>query len=112
MLVFSSAKRFLGLVCPFLTNEPLQLSLLDKSFYLLLQVIVVGCIMTVIMVEPIVLFSRPFARVSLQLAKECQGSCVLDLHQDLINQGVQRCEACESSGGRLRASIFLSFSCP
>ena len=80
MLVFSPAKRFLGLVCPFLTNEPLQLSLLDKSFYLLLQVIVVKCIMTVIAVEPIVLVSRSFARVSPQLAREWQGFCILDMH--------------------------------
>ena len=36
--------------------------------------------MTVVVVETTVLVSRPFARVSLQLAGECQGSFVLDLH--------------------------------
>ena len=68
--------------------------------------------MTVVEVETTVLVSRPFARVSLQLAKECQGSFILDLHQDLINWGVQRCEAYESFDGRLRAFIFPSISCP
>ena len=65
-----------------------------------------------IVVETTVLVSRPLTRVSLQLAKECRGSFVFDLHQDLINRGVQRGEACESSGGRLRVSIFLSISYP
>ena len=36
--------------------------------------------MIVIVMEMTILVSRPFARVSLQLAKECQGSFVLDLH--------------------------------
>jgi len=44
--------------------------------------------MTMIMMETAVLVSRPLAGVSLQLARECQGSFVLDLHQDLINWGV------------------------
>ena len=69
--------------------------------------------MDMIMVETVVLVSRPLARVPLQLARECQGSFVLDLHQDLINRGVQRGEACESSSERLGASIFpFTSSCP
>ena len=36
--------------------------------------------MIVVVVETTVLVSRSFVRVSLQLAKECQGSFVLDLH--------------------------------
>ena len=64
---------------PFLPNEPLQLSLPNKSFYLLLQVITFGHIVVVIAVEMAVLVSRSFAGVTFQLAKECQGSFVLDL---------------------------------
>ena len=68
--------------------------------------------MAVIVVEMAILFYRPLARVSLQLDRECQGPFVLDMHQDLINQGVQKGEACESSSLRLGASIFPSISCP
>ena len=68
--------------------------------------------MTVVTVETTVLVSIPFTRVSLQLAREHQGSFILDLHQDLINWGVQRGEACEPSSGRLRVPIFPSISCP
>ena len=65
--------------------------------------------MAMIAEETAVLVSKPFARISLQLAKECQGSFVLDLLQDLINQGVQRGEACKSScEGLERLSSLLS----
>ena len=66
--------------------------------------------MTVVVVEATIFVSRPLARVFLQLARECQGSFILDLHQDLINWGVQWGEACEPFGGRLRAPIILSIS--
>ena len=62
--------------------------------------------------ETTVLVSGPLAKVSLQLAREHQGSFILDLHQNLINLGVQQGEACEPSGGRLRAPIFPSISYP
>ena len=42
-------------ICPLLTNKPLQFPLSYKSFYLLLQIVVVDCVMSVIMVEPEVL---------------------------------------------------------
>ena len=45
--------------------------------------------MTVVTVETTVLVSGPLSRVSLWLAKKCQGSFNLDLHQDLISRGVQ-----------------------
>ena len=112
MLVFPPGKLLLGLVSPFLTNEPLQLPLPDKSFYLLLQVVAVECIMTMIAVDVVVLVFGPLVRVSLQFARECQGFFVLDQHQDLINQGVQWGEACESLSGRFKASIFSSVSRP
>ena len=47
-----------------LIDEPLQLSLPDESFNLLLQVIVIGCVMTVVSVEAAVLVSRPLIRIS------------------------------------------------
>ena len=50
-LVLLSRNLLLWWVCSFLADEPLQLSLSDKSFYLLLQVVVVRCVMTVVMVE-------------------------------------------------------------
>ena len=101
----------LGLFRPFLTNEPLQLPLPDESFYLL-EIVALGCVVAVIAVETVVLVSRPFAGVSLQLAYECQGPFVLDLYQDLINRGVHRGEACDPSDWRLGASVFPSISCP
>ena len=112
MLVFSPGGLSLGLFCPFLANEPLQLPLPDESFYLLLQVKAFGRVVAVIVMETAVLVSRPLAEVSLQLAKECQGPFVLDLHQDLIDRGVQGGEAYESSYRRLGASILPFISCP
>ena len=44
--------------------------------------------MTVVAVETTVLVFGSLVRVSLQLARECQGTFVLDLHQDLVNRGV------------------------
>ena len=61
-----------------LVDEPFQLSLLNESFNLLLQVIAVGYVMIVVTVEVAVLISRPLIRISLQLAKKGQGSFVLD----------------------------------
>ena len=88
MLVFPPGRLLLGRVCLFFIDEPLQLFLLDKSFYLLLQVIAVGCIVTVITVEMTIFVFGRLAKVSLQLAKERQGSFIFDLHQDLINWGI------------------------
>ena len=51
MLVLSLGNLFLWWVCSFLVDKPLQFSLSDKSFYLLLQVIAVKCVMTVITVK-------------------------------------------------------------
>ena len=54
-LIFFSGRLSLGLLCPFLTDEPLQLPLPDDSFYLLLQVIAFGSVVTVIAVETVIL---------------------------------------------------------
>ena len=85
MLVFSPGGLSLGLFCPFLANEPLQLPLPDESFYLLLQIIAFGRVMAVIAVETVVLIPRPLAGISFQIARECQSPFILDLHQYLIN---------------------------
>ena len=96
----------------FFTDESLQLSLSNKSFYLLFQVIVVDCVMTVVIVEVAILVSGPFIGISLQLAGKFQGSFVFDLHQDLVDRGSQRGEACEPLCGGLGMLVILSFSGP
>ena len=70
MLVLSSGNLFLWWVRSFLIDEPPQLSLSDKSFYLLLQVVIVRCIMTVITVKTAVLIFGPLTEVSLQLTRK------------------------------------------
>ena len=65
MLVLSLGNLFLWWVCSFLVDKPLQFSLSDKSFYLLLQVIAVKCVMIVITVKAAVLISGPLIGVSL-----------------------------------------------
>ena len=67
-------------VHPLLADEPLQLSLSDKGFNLVLQIVTVSCVMAVITVESAILVSRPLIRVSIQLAEKGQGSFVLNLH--------------------------------
>ena len=87
MLIVSLGNLLLKWVHSLPVDEPLQLSLPDESFDLLLQVITVGCVMIVFMVETTILVSRPLIRISLQLARKGQGSFVLDLHQDLVDRG-------------------------
>ena len=99
MLVLSSGNLFLWWVHPFLVDEPLQLPLSDKSFYLLLQVVAIGCVITVVTMKVVILVSGPLIGISLQLVGKCQGSFVFYLHQDLVNRGRQRGEACNLSWG-------------
>ena len=47
------------------------------------------------MVEVAVLVFGSLIGISFQLAGKCQDSFVFDLHQDLVNWGSQRGEACE-----------------
>ena len=51
MLIFPSRGLLLGWIRSLLADEPLQLSLSDKSFNLLLQVVTVSRVMAVITVE-------------------------------------------------------------
>ena len=70
MLVFSSGSLLLGWICSFLADKPLQLSLSNKGFNLLLQVIAASGVIAVITVETAIFVSRPFIRISLQLTGE------------------------------------------
>ena len=70
MLVFSSRSLLLGWICSFLADKTLQLSLSDKGFNLLLQVVTISGVMAVITVEAAIFVFRPFIRISLQLAGE------------------------------------------
>ena len=85
MLIFSSESLLLGWIRSLLANEPLQLSLPDKGFNLLLQVVAVNSVMAVITMEAAVLVSRPLIKIPLQLAEKVQGSFILDLHQNLVD---------------------------
>ena len=80
MLILLSGSLLLRWIRSLLVDESLQLSLPDKGFNLLLQVIAVSGVMAVITVEAAILVSRPFIRISLQLAKKGQGSFVFNLH--------------------------------
>ena len=87
MLIVSSGNLLLKWVRSFPVDEPLQLSLPDESFDLLFQVITVGYVMIVFMVETAILVSRPLIRISFQFVGKGQGSFVLNLHQDLADRG-------------------------
>ena len=89
MLVFPSGSLLLRWICPLLDDEPLQFPLPDKGFNLLLQVVAVSYVMAVITVEATVLIPRPFIKISLQLAEKDHGSFILNLHQNLVDQGSQ-----------------------
>ena len=102
----------LGLVCSSLTNEPLQLSLSYESFYLLFQIVAIGCMMSVVMVEAIVLIPWHLAGISFQFTGKHQRFFVFNLYQDLIDQGSQGGETCELPSGGLRTSVFPPFSSP
>ena len=55
----------MGWICSFLADKPLQLSLSDKGFNLLLQVVTISGVMAVITVEAAIFIFRPFIRISL-----------------------------------------------
>ena len=57
-------------VHPLLADEPLQLSLSNKGFNLLLQVVTVNYVLVVVTVELAILVSGPLIKVSFQLSGE------------------------------------------
>ena len=65
MLVLRTGNLLLWWVRSFLADEPLQLPLSDESFYLLLQVVEVKCVMVMITIKAAVLVSRLLIGVSL-----------------------------------------------
>ena len=95
-----------------LADEPPQLSLPDKGFNFLLQVVAISGVMAVITVEAAVFVSRPFIRISLQLAEKGQSSFVFNLHQDLVDRGSQWGKSCELPYRGLGAFILPPFSNP
>ena len=97
-------------ICPLLDDEPLQFPLPNKGFNLLLQVIAVSYVMAVITVEATVLIPRPFIKISLQLAEKDHGSFILNLHQNLVDQGSQWGESCKLPCKGLGSSILWQFS--
>ena len=66
-LILPSGSLLLRWVRLLLIDEPLQLSLSDKGFNLLLQVVTISHVTAVVIVEWAILISRPLIRVSLQL---------------------------------------------
>ena len=80
MLIVSSGNLLLKWVRSFPVDEPLQLSLPDESFDLLFQVITVGYVMIMFMVETTILVSGSLGWIALQLPWKRQGPFVLDLH--------------------------------
>ena len=80
-LIISSGVLLLrGLICSLLSNEPLQLSLFNKGFNLLFQIVTIGHVMTVVPVEAVILILRVFVGISLQLSGVSQDFLVFDLH--------------------------------
>ena len=65
--VFSSRSLFLWWIHFLLADKPLQLSLSDKGFNLLLQVVAVSDVMAVILMEATIFVLGPFVRISFQL---------------------------------------------
>ena len=63
-----------------LADELLQLSLSDKGFNLLLQVVAIGRVVTMVTVEAAIFLSGSFVRITLQLSRKRQGPFVLNLH--------------------------------
>ena len=79
-----------------LFNKSLQFSLLNQLFDLSLQVITIFRIMAVILVETIVLVSRPSIRICHQLTWPLQCWVICDLHEDVIYRSVRRGKVVES----------------
>ena len=92
---FLSGLVLLGFVRSFLTNEFLQFPLPNEGLYLLVQVITFRCVVSMISVEMTIFVPGFLTGISLQFAGECHGSFIFDLHQDLINRGIQGGEVCE-----------------
>ena len=68
--------------------------------------------MVVITVETTIIASIPFIWISLHLAGEGQGFFILNLHQNLVDQGSQRRETCEFSYRGLETPVLPLFFNP
>ena len=79
-LIPSGVLLLRGLIRSLLSDEPLQLSLFNKGFNLLFQIIKIGRVMTVVPVEAAILILRASVGISLQLLRVSQGFLVFNLH--------------------------------
>ena len=100
------------LLYSFRIDEFLQFTLPNEGLYLLLQVIAFKCVVIVISVETTIFIPRSLTRTSLQFVGECQGSFVFDLHQLLINRGIQGGEVCEPPRQGFGLSLILAIFQP
>ena len=81
MLIIPSGVLLLKeLIRSLLSDEPLQFSLFNKGFNLLFQIVTIGCVMTVVPVEAVILILRASVRIFLLLPRVSQGFLVFDLH--------------------------------
>ena len=64
VLILPSWGLLLGRIGPFLVDELLKLSLSNKSLNLLFQIVAVGCVVPVIIVETALLVPWPLTRIS------------------------------------------------
>ena len=64
-----------------------------------------------VLVEAVVLISRPFVQIALQLVRPGQRRIVLYLHEDLIQRGIQGCEVNNPPRQRSRSPIVPLIAC-
>ena len=69
-----------GLIRSLLSDEPLQLSLFNKGFNLLFQIVTIGRVVIVVLVEAVILILRVSIGISLQLPGVSQVFLVFNLH--------------------------------
>ena len=100
------------LIRSLLSDKPLQLSLFNEGFNMLFQVVTVGRVMTVVLVEAAILIFRAPVGIFLQLPGVSQGFLIFDLHHNLIYRGRKWGEACKPSPRGLGATFIPSISRP
>ena len=80
LIIPSGVLLLRGLIRFLLSDEPLQLSLFNKGFNLLFQIVTISRVITVVSVEAAILILRASVGISLQLPEVSQRFLVFDLH--------------------------------
>ena len=80
LIILSGVLLLRGLIRSLLSDEPLQLSLFNKGFNLLFQIVTIDRVMAVISVEAAILILRASVGISLQFPGVSQGFLVFNLH--------------------------------